>query len=81
MKNLIIEETKLVGNNGKHLKLFLRSSDGTPKIFEAIGFNMTGQFQDLKKGDKVDAVFNLEQDEWNGSKKIQLKLVDLRLAK
>ncbi len=79
MKNLIIEETKLVGNGGKHLKLFLRDANGTPKIFEAIGFNLTSQFPNLNRGNKADIVFNLEQDEWNGSKKIQLKLVDVKV--
>ena len=28
--------------------------------------------------EKNSVVFNLEQDEWNGSKKIQLKLIDLK---
>lgn len=78
MENLIIHETKTVGNGDKHIKLFLRSGDGSPKIFEAIGFNLNEKFAHLKKGDKIDVVFNLEIDTWNGNKKIQLKLVDLK---
>jgi single-stranded-DNA-specific exonuclease len=80
MKNLIIEDLKSVGSTNKHLKLFLRSENGSPKIFETIGFNLNGKFIHLEKGDKVDIIFNLEVDSWNGNKKIQLVLIDLKNA-
>lgn len=79
-RNLIINEIKKVGNGEKHLKLFLRSGSSTPKIYEAIGFNFVQKFPAIKTGDKIDAVFNLEQDQWNGNKKIQLRLIDLKAA-
>jgi single-stranded-DNA-specific exonuclease len=79
MKNLIIEEVKTVGNGDKHLKLFLRGESGAPKILEAIGFNFPNHFN-LVRGNKVDIAFNLEQDNWNGNQKIQLKMLDLKLA-
>ena len=77
-RNLTVNEATLVGNGEKHLKLFLRSENNSPKIYEAIGFNFAGQFRNIKPGDKIDAVFNVEEDEWNGSKKIQLKLIDMK---
>ncbi len=80
MKNMIIEDLRVVGNGSKHLKLSLRGKSGSPKIFDAIGFSMGDKFPNLKTNDIIEAVFNLEEDEWNGNKKIQLKLVDLRLA-
>ena len=79
MKNLLVEEIRKVGNGEKHLKLLLRANDGTPKIFEAIGFNMTNGFSHLKTGDKADFVFTISEDNWNGNKKIQLKLIDLKI--
>lgn len=78
MKNLIIRELRWVGNGEKHLKLFLHPSGGGPKIFEAIGFNLSERFNLLKGGDKINLLFNLEQDEWNGSKKIQMKIIDIK---
>lgn len=80
MKNLIIDGIKSVGNNGKHIKMFLRAGDGTPKVFEAIGFNFNGKFASLKADDKIDILFNLQIDSWNGSEKIQLKLIDLKIS-
>lgn len=77
MKNLIIEDMKVVGNGSKHLKLSLRS-ETIPKIFESIGFGLGDNLQNLEKGQAVDIVFNLQEDEWNGNKKMQLNLVDIR---
>ena len=78
MKNMVIQEIKIVGNGEKHLKFFLRSKDGSPKIFEAIGFNFNADFNHLKINDEINIIFNIEIDSWNGNKKIQLKLIDLK---
>jgi single-stranded-DNA-specific exonuclease len=79
MKNLEVSDLRTVGNGEKHLKLSLKANDGTPKIFEAIGFNLTNGFSHLKKGDKVDIIFTISEDKWNGNKKIQLKLIDIKI--
>lgn len=79
-RNLTVNEATLVGNGEKHLKLFMRAENKSPKIYEAIGFNFSSRFGSIRAGDKIDAVFNLKEDEWNGSKKIQLKLVDLKVV-
>jgi single-stranded-DNA-specific exonuclease len=81
LKNMRISDVRMVGNGTKHLKLALRATDGNPKIFDAIGFKLGDEFSSLKKDDLIDVVFNLNEDEWNGTKKMQLKLIDLKLAK
>lgn len=80
LKNILIDDLRVVGNGSKHLKLSLRPESGSPKMFDAIGFGFGDKFPELKKGDKIDIVFNLQEDEWNGNKKIQLRLMDLQLA-
>jgi len=81
MKNMTVVETRVVGNGSKHLKLSLRPPGNAPKIFDAIGFSMGEKQADLKVGDQIDIVFNLKEDEWSGNKKLQLRLIDLRLSK
>ncbi|HEX7586381.1 MAG TPA: single-stranded-DNA-specific exonuclease RecJ [Patescibacteria group bacterium] len=78
-KDVVIEEMKIVGNGNKHIKMTLRSKEGGPKIFDAIGFGMGEKFFGLKSGDSIQTVFNLQEDAWNGNKKMQLKLIDLKL--
>ena len=78
MKDLEIIEIKQVGNGNKHLKMMLRGKNGSPKIFNAIGFGLGNGFLNLKTGDIIDIVFHLQEDEWNGHKKLQLKLIDLK---
>lgn len=77
MKNLIVEDVKIVGNGSKHMKLSLRSQD-SPKVFESIGFGLGENTLELKNSDTVDIAFNLQEDEWNGNKKMQLNLVDIK---
>ncbi|HRY82897.1 MAG TPA: single-stranded-DNA-specific exonuclease RecJ [Candidatus Moranbacteria bacterium] len=80
VKNMQVVDLKIVGNGSKHLKLALKGEGKSPKIFEAIGFSLAEKFPQIKKDDKIDIVFNLEEDEWNGNKKMQLKLIDIKIS-
>jgi len=68
---------KLLGNSDKHLKLWV-SSDNVNGNFEAIGFGMGSDSAEIKQGDKIDLLFNLEKNNWNGSDSLQLKIVDYK---
>jgi single-stranded-DNA-specific exonuclease len=86
LENMTVQSVRMVGNGEKHLKLALRSDDGLPagqgsqKTFDAIGFNLGIKFPDLATGQKVDVVFQLEENIWNGKTTVQLKLIDMRLC-
>ncbi len=75
-KNFTIEDMRLVGNDGKHLKLEFRVQNSEFRI-RGIAFGM-GEGNGFKIGDRVDVVYNLSENEWNGNKKIELKIRDLR---
>lgn len=81
MKDMIVQEKKTVGSGEKHIKLYLAPSDGCPKIFEVISFNGYEKFSFIKVEDKIDIVCNIQKDEWNGNKKIQLTLLDAKINK
>jgi len=79
MKELEIANLRLVGNGSQHLKLELKNSNLENKIFKAIGFRLAKNGgQDLQIGDKVDIVFELIIDEWNGSRELQFKIIDIK---
>jgi len=77
MDNLSVRNIRMIGNGEKHLKLSLVSKD-TGEIFEAVGFNIAKDFSHIKNDDVVSVAFNLQKDEWNGNRRIQLLLVDIK---
>ena len=74
-----ISEIRSVGSNGCHLKLFLeKDTEKGIKRFRAIGFGLADFCDKIKLGDKIDVVFELIANEWNGTKELQLKIIDLK---
>jgi single-stranded-DNA-specific exonuclease len=67
--------SKIVKEN--HIKFSLKQ-DGV--IYTGIGFNMASKFNWIKSGQLLDVVFTIEENEWNGNKNLQLKVIDIRLA-
>ncbi|MBI2031321.1 MAG: single-stranded-DNA-specific exonuclease RecJ [Candidatus Levybacteria bacterium] len=76
-KNIIIEDMRLVGMDGRHLKLNLKTQISNLKI-EGIGFGMGERSNEIRIGDRIDLVYQIEKNEWNGNSKLQLKIKDLR---
>jgi len=58
-----------------HIRFSLAQGD---KIFTGIGFQMAGKFALLSNKKPIDLVFSLDENEWNGVKSLQLKVIDLR---
>jgi single-stranded-DNA-specific exonuclease len=74
-RDLSIVERRLVGAEGKHLKLAL--TDGASRA-EAIAFRMGAQLGSLPE--RIDVAYHLEADEWNERRRLQLNLRDIRPA-
>jgi len=64
-----------IGADGKHLRLTLCENEG--KAHKCIGFKFGDWAEDLASGDKIDAVFEINVNEWNGNRELQLRIVDL----
>jgi single-stranded-DNA-specific exonuclease len=77
LEDMVVREARLVGNGSKHLKLSLVPRGGV-KCFDAIGFSFGKTFPDLKENDVLDVAFTLDENTWNGSTTLQLKLVDIQ---
>ncbi|MDX9893068.1 MAG: single-stranded-DNA-specific exonuclease RecJ [Patescibacteria group bacterium] len=75
-KGLTIHEIQGVGQDGKHLRLMVCHHDKT--IHKTIGFGFGEWRQTLKPGDLIDLVFEIDVNEWNGNRELQLKIIDLK---
>lgn len=72
-KGMYVEEARTVGGGNEHLKLFV---DG----IDAIGFNFGKLKSQIRPGYQVDLVYNITQDNYGNSSRIQLKIKDLRVS-
>lgn len=73
-----IRSVRTVGSEGQHLKLVL----GAPGnyVYDAIGFGQGEQAAHLGEGSYIDVVYQLEINEWQGQRSLQLNVQDLRPA-
>ena len=65
-----------VGKTGKHLRLTVVSEEQT--IRQCIGFGFGARSSELVMGDIIDIAFEVGINEWNGSREIQLSLIDIK---
>lgn len=75
-----VTNARTVGRDHRHLKLQVASGDSRT-TFDAIGFGMGRLYDQLKPEKLVDIAFNLLLDTWNGQRKLQLRLKDIKLEK
>jgi single-stranded-DNA-specific exonuclease len=75
-RNMFLRSMKLVGNGQKHLKFSFQA--GKSKIFEGIFWKGGERFSDFQVGDELSVVFILRSNEWNGSRKLELNIVDIK---
>lgn len=76
-KNFEILDFKACGKERNHLSLKLRSD---MNFFSAIAFGFGELADKLSIGDEIDVVYTIAEDTWNGNKKLQLKVKDLKIA-
>lgn len=67
---------KRIGNDETHLKLNLKQ--GASETLGAVGFGLGEKLKLTQNRQKIDAVFCLDENEFNGSVTLQLRLKDLR---
>jgi single-stranded-DNA-specific exonuclease len=80
--DLCIDEMKTMGREQQHLKLILtQSKTETACTMEAIAFNKATLSKSISSTALVDVYGELSVNEWNGVRKPQLMLQDIRVSK
>lgn len=75
-RSAVIKGRTCVGTEGQHLKLMFDNGSGQP--VEAIAFRC-GHLADVLP-DVVDVAYQLEANVWNGSRRLQMRVEDIRPA-
>jgi single-stranded-DNA-specific exonuclease len=71
-RGVIVDDARVVGVDGKHLKLRISS-------FDAIAFGMGNLYPELKRGTTIDIAYTIDMNIWKGRKSLQLKLRDIMI--
>ena len=67
-----------VGNDGKHLRLTVRSPRG--KLWKLIGFRLGDWLPKLRLGQLLDIAYEAGVNDWNGHRELQFKISDLKFS-
>jgi len=81
-KNLEVVDIATMGVTNKHLRLLLKDENqyfrdsGSRKF---VGFNIADEWMNkIKIGRKIDVVYEIGVNEWNGNREIEFKIIDLK---
>lgn len=72
-----IATVRRIGGDGKHLKMKLRLGENRAPM-DAVGFSLGDLEEGLESGDHIDLLCTLDENEWRGSKSLQLKIEHLK---
>jgi single-stranded-DNA-specific exonuclease len=61
----------------EHIRFSLKQNN---VVLTGIGFGMADKFQLLQTKKPLDIVFKIDENEWNGNKTLQLRIIDFQLS-
>jgi len=76
LRNVMLLSTTPVGKDGKHVRVSVRGN--VPRETRLIAFGFAERMAEFNPSDELDIVAELGVNEWNGTKTIQVRMVDVR---
>ncbi len=74
--SLEIVDFSVFGRNSEHFKMSLKQNGS---IFSCFAFSLASElFSKFKVGDRIDLVYKINLNEWNGSRELRLNFMDYR---
>jgi single-stranded-DNA-specific exonuclease len=61
----------------RHIKFLVGQEEGT-RVFQAVGFDMAEFYEPISRGDTFRMAFTIEENVYNGSTSIQLRVKDIK---
>lgn len=77
-KDVEVSSFSVFGKNSEHYKMNLKQGDS---VFSCFVFGGAEElFSKFKVGDRIDVVYKIELNEWNGRKELRLNFIDYRMV-
>ncbi len=81
-RNVRVQESRANGKDGRTLVLTLVPGDSAGPIVRAVGFGLAPDWMPkLKPGTRIDLMFGLKLDTWQGQQRVEVDIRGLRLAR
>lgn len=74
-----VREARPIGSQKQHMRLIVDAGPNTP-VLDAVAFQQGAWVKRLTEGSHIDLVFQVEANEWQGRKRLQLNVQDLRVS-
>lgn len=75
LKDMFVLDKRLMGEEGKHLRLLVRDDKGG--MLKLIAFSVPGEWKEVEQGSRVDLLMSIEENEWNGLKSVQGRILGI----
>jgi len=80
---LTVFEVNPIGQDGRHLKIMVKHNSHIIRKTIAFGLGDENRHPEkwkttLKPGDKIDIVFSVSVNQWNGNRELELKIEDIK---
>jgi len=82
-KNLNLQAIYPLGKSGQHIKLVIQPTTRNSQLItnvEALYFNASDKVKQLTPQSKIDLAYQIDLNEWNGMKKLQLLIKDISIT-
>lgn len=74
-----VREARPIGSQKQHMRLIVDAGPNTP-VLDAVAFQQGAWVNQLAEGSYLDLVCQVEANEWQGRKRLQLNVQDLRVS-
>lgn len=75
LQEVFILDASRMGTEGQHLRMLVRGDDG--KTIKIVAFNAKGEWLELKPGGRINVWVALEENEWNGVRSVEGRILKL----
>lgn len=76
LERVFILDKKMLGPEEKHLRLLVRGEDG--RTLKMMAFSAPREWRRIEQGREANILINLEENEWNGLRSAEGRILDLR---
>lgn len=70
--------SRIIGADNTHLKVQVCNMDGTGPLMEGVGFGLAKKGKGILNGEPFYLLYTLEENEWNGNRRLQMMIKDVR---